>query len=1019
MALLLTLVTPAAAADIVVKATAPTFSDTDGSVNDYYDVPTLTGVEYLVDGQVVDDRTSHRASGTVLITARAKPGYVLSSLSDSSWSYIFNPATRDVSVTAKAPKFVDSDGSRGDYYFIEDTTGVEYLVDGQVVATRTSHYVSGTVLITARAKPGYVLNSLSDSSWSYIFNPATRDVSVTAKAPTFSDTDGSSGDYYYVPTIAGVEYLVDGQVVDDRTSHRASGTVLITARAKPGYVLSSLSDSSWSHIFITTARDATATMVVPEEPAFVDHDGADRDIYIIRAKEGVEYLVDGEVKAAGSYPASGTVLITSRAKPGYYLAGTTSWSRIFSTNIPTILVVPEEPAFVDHDGADRDIYIIRAKEGVEYLVDGEVKAAGSYPASGTVLITSRAKPGYALGTVTATSWSRIFSTAVPKIMAVPEAPAFSDMDGTDRDIYIIRAKEGVEYLVDGEVKVAGSYPASGTVLITSRAKPGYYLAGTTSWSRIFSTAVLAIHVTPAAPVFADQYGTANDTYTLPASYGVEYYYVNGVATAAGGTYKGSGTVTVTAKARTGYTLVGTTTWSHTFTTDAVIWVLPQAVYFDDEDGTANDTYTVPAKTGVEYTVGGAVKPAGTYPARGTVTVIAQAKPGYGLSGTVRIFSHAFKTTPHQVAPAAVSFTDEDGTAKDTYTIPATEGVDYLVNGQVKAAGTYPGAGTVEVTARAKTDYVLEVGVATSWKTTFKTTPHQVAPAAVSFTDEDGTAKDTYTIPATEGVDYLVNGQVKAAGTYPGAGTVEVTARAKTDYVLAEGAASSWSQTFDTTATVSAAVPVFTDKSGTAYDTYTVPAKTGVQYYVNGVAKAAGTYKGTGTITVTAKAKTGYTLTGTSSWQKTFAKTIVVTPTAATFADKSGTAYDTYTVPAKTGVQYYVNGVAKAAGTYKGTGTITVTAKAKTGYALTGTSSWQKTFAKTIVVTATAATFSDKSGTTYDRYIIPAKTGVQYYVNGVAKAAGTYKGTGTITVTAKAKTGYTLTGTSTWKRTFGR
>ncbi|MEX5257850.1 fibronectin type III domain-containing protein [Kocuria arenosa] len=292
-----------------------------------------------------------------------------------------------------------------------------------------------------------------------------------------------------------------------------------------------------------------------------------------------------------------------------------------------------------------------------------------------------------------------------------------------------------------------------------------------------------------------------------------------------------------------------------------------------------------------------------------------------------------------------------------------------------------------------------------------------------------TAPDTNGSPITKYVAVLKNaaGATMATKTVTGASftdlsvalvggqpySLEVTAYNKV------GGTETARTTFTSPITVYPQHVVFTDKDGTANDTYTVPAKTGVQYYVNGVAKAAGTYKGAGTITVTAKAKSGYALSGTSSWQKTFSKNVVVTATAATFADKSGTTYDRYTIPAKTGVQYYVNGVAKAAGTYKGTGTITVTAKAKTGYTLTGTTSWKRTFSKNVVVTATAATFSDKSGTTYDRYTIPAKTGVQYYVNGVAKAAGTYKASGTITVTAKAKTGYTLTGTSTWKRTFGR
>src|SRR5690625_7523122 len=64
-----------------------------------------------------------------------------------------------------------------------------------------------------------------------------------------------------------------------------------------------------------------------------------------------------------------------------------------------------------------------------------------------------------------------------------------------------------------------------------------------------------------------------------------------------------------------------------------------------------------------------------------------------------------------------------------------------------------------------------------------------------FTDEPGTDRDSYTVPAVEGVEYLVDGEVVAAGTYPGAGTVTVTARALDGFVLADGATTEWSHTF--------------------------------------------------------------------------------------------------------------------------------------------------------------------------------------------------------------------------------
>lgn len=72
---------------------------------------------------------------------------------------------------------------------------------------------------------------------------------------------------------------------------------------------------------------------------------------------------------------------------------------------------------------------------------------------------------------------------------------------------------------------------------------------------------------------------------------------------------------------------------------------------------------------------------------------------------------------------------------------------------------------------------------------------EVTPADVSFNDQSGTENDTFTVPAADGVEYLRGEDVIPAGTYPGQGTVTITARALEGYVLAEGAPTSWSHTF--------------------------------------------------------------------------------------------------------------------------------------------------------------------------------------------------------------------------------
>jgi serine protease len=302
-------------------------------------------------------------------------------------------------------------------------------------------------------------------------------------------------------------------------------------------------------------------------------------------------------------------------------------------------------------------------------------------------------------------------------------------------------------------------------------------------------------VTPAAVLFHDLDGTAEDNYVIPATDGVEYFAGDEILDA--GTYPGTGTVTVTARANPDDVLASgaTAEWTATFKATPYA-VTPAAVVFTDRDGTAEDTYTVPATEGVEYLLGDRVVEAGTYPGSGTITVKARTKVDYVLAeGATAEWFAAFKATPYSVTPAAVVFTDKDGTAEDTYTVPATEGVEYLVHGILTGAGDYPASGTVTVAARPKADYVLAAGATAEWTTTFKTTPRSTTPAAVVFSDKDGTAEDTYTVPATEGVEYSVGGKIVEAGIFPGSGTVMVTARARTDYVLADGALAKWTATF--------------------------------------------------------------------------------------------------------------------------------------------------------------------------------------------------------------------------------
>lgn len=149
----------------------------------------------------------------------------------------------------------------------------------------------------------------------------------------------------------------------------------------------------------------------------------------------------------------------------------------------------------------------------------------------------------------------------------------------------------------------------------------------------------------------------------------------------------------------------------------------------------------------------------------------------------------------------------------------------------------------------------------------------VTPAAVTFVDVCETASDAYTIPATTGVLYQLAGVTVPAGTYPGTGTVTITAIPDAGFNLT--GTTTWQYTFtDISCPLSAvtpAVPTGIDLTCLSNGTYTIPSSTGVIYKVNGVITAAGTYPVTtaGSITVIAEAAAGFQLTGTTSWTLAF------------------------------------------------------------------------------------------------------------------------------------------------------
>lgn len=108
--------------------------------------------------------------------------------------------------------------------------------------------------------------------------------------------------------------------------------------------------------------------------------------------------------------------------------------------------------------------------------------------------------------------------------------------------------------------------------------------------------------------------------------------------------------------------------------------------------------------------------------------------GAGLVDAAKALALTAPDLPaNTVIPAAVTFSDKDGTANDTLTVPTSQGVEYLRDGNVLAAGIHAGSGTTTVSARALPGYSLMAGATAEWTYKYATTSAPVAGSLITVT----------------------------------------------------------------------------------------------------------------------------------------------------------------------------------------------------------------------------------------------------------------------------------------------
>lgn len=171
------------------------------------------------------------------------------------------------------------------------------------------------------------------------------------------------------------------------------------------------------------------------------------------------------------------------------------------------------------------------------------------------------------------------------------------------------------------------------------------------------------------------------------------------------------------------------------------------------------------------------------------------------------------STNTRVTPASPTFSD----TSLKYTIPTTTGVKYLVNGIETTAGSYTATSSnpvINVTAEALPGYEISDTVRSSWSFTFTFADISVNPAAPTFSD----TSLKYTIPATTGVKYLVNGVEKNSGTYSTTiANVSVVAQALQGYKIPVTVRSTWNFTFTFANAIKKGDLIAADNSGALWN----------------------------------------------------------------------------------------------------------------------------------------------------------------------------------------------------------
>ncbi|MFK0085460.1 hypothetical protein ACIQTS_17050, partial [Glutamicibacter sp. NPDC090743] len=497
------------------------FTDSPGYSNDTYSIPNVIGVQYTVNNRTVAAGT-YPGSGQVHISAKPARGFSFAENVLTQWTHSFK-----ASIDSAIPKIIGTP-KVGEMLTVEPgswTPSTNFTYQWAANGTNIIGSTKSTLLLTAdlankaiTVKVAGTLAGYTNTSETSV--PTTKiDPGITPVNPKKPEIDQITGSYT-IPSVTGVNYLVNGEPRPSGTYKSGYSKVSITAEAQTGYALSGT--VSWSF-------DLRKKIAIATEPKV----NYSTRVLSIPSVAGVSYYVDGVFKKSGTHKFSKQITVTAKASAANYQVAAKSWKYDLRTN-----VAASKPVF----DAKKNTVKIPSKTGVAYYVNGTKKKAGTHKYTGTGTVTAKASSnGYKLKGTTSWKFDNRNSVTASK-------PAFDAKKNTVK----IPSKTGVAYYVNGTKKKTGTHKYTGTGTVTAKASSnGYKLKGTTSWKFDNRNSVTA-----SKPAF----DAKKNTVKIPSKTGVAYY-VNGTKKKTG-THKYTGKVTVAAEPSSGgYKLKGTRNWS--------------------------------------------------------------------------------------------------------------------------------------------------------------------------------------------------------------------------------------------------------------------------------------------------------------------------------------------------------------------------------------------------------------------------------------------------------------------------